>query len=144
MPGKTYKQLINIKKQYSTALQKLLIFPGDCHILKNYQPILMKVYYVAGLKEIARNSGYHGSTLKSVEQSSNYNSNYYIILVYIHIQSLCNSNTLKQQNSTNLSYESTHLHTNSIRTTYKPFYFYRIRFCALLYLYLQRSKIGSG
>ena len=39
--GKTYKHLMNIKKQYSTALQKLLIFPGDWHILKNYQPILI-------------------------------------------------------------------------------------------------------
>ena len=48
--GKIYKHLINIKKQYSTALQKLLIFPGDWHILKNYQPILMKVHYAAGLR----------------------------------------------------------------------------------------------
>ena len=36
--GKTYKHLMNVKKQYSTILRKV---SGDWHILKNYQPILI-------------------------------------------------------------------------------------------------------
>jgi len=47
--GKTYQHFMNIKQQYGTALEKLIIFPGDWHTLKNYQPILMNVYYHAGL-----------------------------------------------------------------------------------------------
>ncbi len=41
---------------YSTIMmyqsKVLLIFPGD------WQPVLLKIYYHAGLKEIAQNSGF--------------------------------------------------------------------------------------
>ena len=37
-----------------------------------HQIILMKVYYSAGLRKLAKNSGYHGTILKSVEQCSNF------------------------------------------------------------------------
>ena len=78
--GKTYRHLMNVKKQYSTMLRKILLFPGDWYILKIYQPILMKEYYSAGLREMAKNSGYHGTTLKSLEHCSNFNCTHYFLL----------------------------------------------------------------
>ena len=50
---------MDIKQLYGSELDKLLIFPGDWHILYNNQPVLMKIYYNAGLLELAKASG-HG------------------------------------------------------------------------------------
>ena len=61
--GKTYEQLKNIKRHYGSELDKLLVFPGDRHILKNYQEVLMKVYYSCGLKELAKALGFQAETL---------------------------------------------------------------------------------
>ena len=70
--GKTYEHLMKIKHLYGNLLEKLLIFPGDWHTLANFQPVLMKVYYAAGLKELALACGHRGETLSALARCSNF------------------------------------------------------------------------
>lgn len=49
----------------------MLPFPGDWHTLKNLQPVLMKIYWDGGLKDVA--STIHKShTLRSLQVTSNF------------------------------------------------------------------------
>ena len=56
--AKVYNVLQSLKHEYGDDLQWLFVYPGDWHLLKNYQLSLMKPYFDAGLKELARASGY--------------------------------------------------------------------------------------
>ena len=44
--GKTYEHLMKIKCLHGMELKNL---PGDWHVLANFQEVLMKIYYSAGL-----------------------------------------------------------------------------------------------
>ena len=56
--AKTYDIMQEIKAEYGTDLNWLFPYPGDWHLLMNYQKCLMKPFFEAGLKDMALSSGY--------------------------------------------------------------------------------------
>ena len=62
--AKLFEILQSLKHEYGNELKWLLPFPGDWHILKNYQIALLKPYYEAGLKEMAQAAGYPLNQIK--------------------------------------------------------------------------------
>ena len=61
----TYERLQSIKKEYSQDLCWMYPFPGDWHILKNFQEVLIKIYYDGGLCDLAKASGYQPKSIGS-------------------------------------------------------------------------------
>ena len=62
---KLLEMLWYLKHEYGEASSWLIPFPGDWHMLKNYQNALMKAYYIAGLESIAKAAGYPVQQIKS-------------------------------------------------------------------------------
>ena len=69
--GKSYDTLMKLKFEYGKALQWLLIYPGDWHLLKNVQPVLLKIYYEAGLKDAAKVL-HSGARLKALSECTRF------------------------------------------------------------------------
>ena len=68
---KTYSRLQELKHVYGSELDWLITFIGDWHLLHNLHPVLMKVYFDAGIKDLAQSSGLKGETLNSLQRCSN-------------------------------------------------------------------------
>ena len=52
--AKTYELFQKLKDEYGRDLNWLIPFPGDWHILKNFQPVVFKIFGHAGLRSIAQ------------------------------------------------------------------------------------------
>ena len=66
--AKIYELLQSLKFEYGDKLQWLIPFPGDWHLLMNYQSALMKPYFDAGLKSLAEASGYPVVAIRNCTQ----------------------------------------------------------------------------
>ena len=70
--AKTYSHLQTLRFEHGNKMSWLLPFIGDWHVLKNYQPVLMKIYFEAGLKQLANLAGHHGETKTSLANCTNF------------------------------------------------------------------------
>ena len=69
---KTYDLLHTLKIEYGSDLNWLIPLPGDWHVFKNYQEVLMKVYFEAGLKDAAKTIRYTEGVLNSIGSCSKF------------------------------------------------------------------------
>ena len=75
--AKVYEILKALKFEYGEELKWLIPYPGDWHMLKNYQSALMAAYYDAGLKALANASGY---PLAQLQGCSNFKRTHHFLL----------------------------------------------------------------
>ena len=78
--AKTYNLLQSIRFEYQSCLKWLIPFPGDWHILYNFQKVLMKPYADAGLVTLAKVAGHRAETLTSLIQASNFRRTHEFLL----------------------------------------------------------------
>ena len=75
-----YSHLQAIKSEYGSTMDWLIPFIGDWHVLKNLQPVLIKIYFDVGLKQLANVSGHKGETLKALSSCSNFKRTHRFLL----------------------------------------------------------------
>ena len=75
--GKLYEIIKSLQFEYGEQLRWVIPYPGDWHMLKNYQSALMKAYFDAGLKALARVSGY---PVSAIQTSSHFKRSHLFIL----------------------------------------------------------------
>ncbi|XP_066282530.1 uncharacterized protein [Branchiostoma lanceolatum] len=77
--GKIYNCLIKLKDDYGKDLDWLIPFMGDWHLLKNFQTVIMKIYWAAGLKQLAAVT-HSGATHLSISRCTNFKRTHRFIL----------------------------------------------------------------
>ena len=78
--AKTYDIIKGISSEYKEQMKWLIPWPGDWHILPNYQKALMKAYADAGLMELGKTTQHRSETLTSLMQCTNFRRTHNFIL----------------------------------------------------------------
>ena len=78
--AKTYNILREICFEYRSHLKWLIPWPGDWHVLFNYQKALMKPYADAGLASLGKASGHRSETLTALIQASSFRTTHEFLL----------------------------------------------------------------
>ncbi len=78
--AKRYNLLQEIRYEYKSQLKWMIPFPGDWHVLYNYQKALLKPYADAGLASLGKVSGHRAETLTSLLQGSNFRRTHEFLL----------------------------------------------------------------
>ena len=66
--AKIYEVLQSLKNEYGDELEWVIPFPGDWHMLMNFQSALMKPYFDAGLKSLTETCGYAVASIRQCSQ----------------------------------------------------------------------------
>ena len=66
--AKVYEILKSLCCEYDEDLKWLIPYPGDWHMLMNFQTPIMKAYYDAGLKSLAQAAGYPPAQIQTCSQ----------------------------------------------------------------------------
>ena len=75
-----HTRICELKQEYGTELDWVISFIGDCYLLSNYQSVLIRVYYDAGLRDLAECSGHRGETLTSIKKCSTFKRTHQFLL----------------------------------------------------------------
>ena len=75
--AKLFEILKSLTYEYGEELDWLIPYPGDFHLLMNFQKAIMKPYYDAGLKAMAQSAGY---PLQAIQTCSQFQRTHHFLL----------------------------------------------------------------
>ena len=78
--AKIYTHLESLKEEYGDDLKWMLPMPGDWRILKNFKPVIQKIFFEAGLKQLAQASGFCSATPTALSNASNFHITHSFVL----------------------------------------------------------------
>ena len=76
---KTYEYIMNAKRDRGKSMDWVVPYVGDWHVMKNFQIVIMKIFWDAGLKELAK-VVHKGASVLNIKNCQNFRHTHRFIL----------------------------------------------------------------